>query len=78
MKKKKINRYAVYTKEGELIDILELNKKQYKEYISNNPEYSVQDLLDDDVLKLLDLESYDNEFLEDVEIDYLELYGYND
>lgn len=78
MKKKKINRYAVYTKEGELIDILELNKKQYKEYVSNNPEYSVQDLLDDNILKSLDLESYDNEFLEDVKIDYLELYGYND
>lgn len=78
MKKKKINRYAVYSKEGELIDILELNKKQYKEYVSNNPEYSVQDLLDDDILKLLDLESWDNEFLEDMGIDYWELYGYND
>lgn len=47
---KKINKYAVYSKEGELVDILELNKKQYKEYVANNPEYSVQDLLDDGIL----------------------------
>lgn len=78
MKKKKINRYAVYNKDGELIDILELNKRQYKEYITNNPEYSVQDLLNDnDILEMLDLESCDNEFLEDVGIDHWELYGYN-
>lgn len=57
--KAKINKYAVYNKEGELIDILELNKKQYKEYIANNPEYSVQDLLDDGILP------GDDNFIED-------------
>lgn len=57
--KAKINKYAVYNKEGELIDILELNKKQYKEYIANNPEYSVQDLLDDGILEC------NNDFTED-------------
>jgi hypothetical protein len=57
--KAKINKYAVYNKEGELIDILELNKKQYKEYVANNPEYSVQDLLDDGILE------YNNDFTED-------------
>lgn len=57
--KAKINKYAVYNKEGELIDILELNKKQYKEYVANNSEYSVQDLLDDGILE------YNNDFTED-------------
>ena len=57
--KAKINKYAVYNKEGELVDILELNKKQYKEYVANNPEYSVQDLLDDGILEC------NNDFTED-------------
>jgi hypothetical protein len=56
--KAKINKYAIYNKEGELIDILELNKKQYKEYIANNPEHSIEDLLNEDFLE-------DSEFLDD-------------
>jgi hypothetical protein len=46
-----INKYAVYNKDGELIDILDLNKKQYKEYLTANPSHVLEDLLkDEDVL----------------------------
>lgn len=58
--KAKLNKYAIYNKDGELIDILELNKKQYKEYIANNPEYSVEDLLSEDFLEDSDFSVFDD------------------
>jgi hypothetical protein len=47
----KINKFAVYNSDRELIDILDLNKKQQKEYLAAHPTHTLEDLLtDEDVL----------------------------
>lgn len=37
----KITEYAIYDSEGELIDVLELNAKQHREYVAEHPEYNI-------------------------------------
>jgi hypothetical protein len=44
MKKYKTIEYAVYTKEGDFIDVLDLTKKQAKEFLKENPEYTLEEI----------------------------------
>ena len=44
MKKHKTFEYTVYNKDGELIDILDLTKKEAKEYQKDNPEYILEEM----------------------------------
>ncbi len=39
--------YAIYHKNGELIDVLHLTKKQSIEYLKNNPEHTLEEMDDD-------------------------------
>lgn len=48
MKKQPIFEYAIYDESDELIDILDLTKKQAIEYERDNPGYSVE-LMEDEL-----------------------------
>ena len=48
MKKQPIFEYAIYDESDELIDVLNLTKKQAIEYERDNPEYSVE-LIEDEL-----------------------------
>ena len=48
MKKQPIFEYAIYDESDELIDVLNLTKKQAIEYERDNPEYSVE-LMEDEL-----------------------------
>lgn len=50
MKKHKTIEFAIYNKEGDFIDILNLTNKEAKEFKKDNPEYSLEEIdsLEDD------------------------------
>lgn len=48
MKKHPIFEYGIYDESGELIDVINLTKKQAIEYKINNPIYSIE-LMDDEL-----------------------------
>ena len=46
----KIIEYAIYNEDGDLIDVLNLTKKEAREYQKNNPDYTLEEMdeLEDD------------------------------
>lgn len=48
MKKHPTFEYAIYDESGELIDVIDLTKKQAKEYERDNPTHTLEEM-DDDV-----------------------------
>jgi hypothetical protein len=53
-----IKQYAIYNKDKELIDVLELNKTKLKQYKHNNPDYIIEEIFDDFLEVGVDLDTY--------------------
>lgn len=53
-----IKQYAIYNKDKELIDVLELNKTKLKQYKHNNPDYIIEEIFDDFLEIGVDLDTY--------------------
>lgn len=47
MKKQLIHEYAVYDKNGELVDVINLTKKEAINYERDNPDYTLEELEED-------------------------------
>lgn len=53
-----IKQYAIYNKDKELIDVLELNKTKLKQYKHNNPDYIIEEIFDDFLEVGVNLDTY--------------------
>lgn len=49
MKKQKTFEYIIYDENGEVVDVLDLTKKEAKEYKKNNPNYTLEEGDDIDI-----------------------------